>query len=765
MNKKFRQTIVVMVVIIATIMNGFGQTAVQASTQQTQTFVQESQPKAAKKKVSKIKVEYNKKAKIYNGEKCSKTFLKNKLHLRAYAVDKSGKKLNMSVKVKEQGEYLHASNGNITLTLVCDNKIKKIKLKAVPVKQVTVNKNNIKLTENKKLTKAMIKKTTFKVSWKDGKTEKNYKGAKCLDLGKRVKGKTFRVRFRIGNKIVTVKFPVKKETTPKPTPNPSPTPEPTPTPSVHTHVWKYVSKNKQEHERTCYCGKVETQKHTLGEWSYIKVASDVRYCSECNYLEIRKHEHTKEEPKDIQYSFSKSNDDGTHTLKGIYTCSICKQEVTVNKVEDCSYDISYEQSNEEDIHNLVKSCKICQHRIQEKGSCDYKDDWKYIDNNKEVRYCTQCNGEQTREHEHENEPNDLQYVCKESNNDGTHSLEGVYTCSICKQEVTVNKVEDCSYDVSYEQSNEEDIHNLVKSCKICQHQIQEKGSCDYKDDWKYINNGKEARYCTKCNGEQTREHEHENEPNDLQYVCKESNNDGTHTLEGVYTCSICEQEVTVNKVADCSYEVSYERTGVNDIHKIVKICSVCQYRTEEEGSCEPTGELKCRKVNSQIYEYYDCAQCGDWCQRSYHTEHKFGEWGYRDSREHIVYCICIEERKTETHNYVYDKEKQMVTCEGCHDTKPVINDHNHGKGTYRNMDLMQLVLNKEAYNELLDTGQQKNPIPNAESYCSRYDFLCRECGNTYCVYYDHSFENGVCTRKGYCGGIAEPNSIRSILEK
>ena len=131
--------------------------------------------------------------------------------MRAYAVDKSGKKLNMSVKVKEQGEYLHASNGNITLTLVCDNKTKKIKLKAVPVKQVTVNKNNIKLTENKKLTKAMIKKTTFKVSWKDGKTEKNYKGAKCLDLGKRVKGKTFRVRFRIGNKIVTVKFPVKKE--------------------------------------------------------------------------------------------------------------------------------------------------------------------------------------------------------------------------------------------------------------------------------------------------------------------------------------------------------------------------------------------------------------------------------------------------------------------------------------------------------------------------------------------------------------------------
>ncbi len=656
MNKKLRQTIVVMVVMIATIMNGFSQTAVQASTRQTQTLAKESQPKAAKKKVSKIIVKYNKKAPIYNGEKCSKTFLKNKLHLRAYAVDKSGKKLNISVKVKEQGEYLHASNGNITLTLVCDNKTKKIKLKAIAVKKV-VNKNNIKLTENKKLTKAMLKGLSFKVIWKDGKMEKKYKGGKCIDLGKRVKGKTFRVRFRIGNKIVTVKFPVKKETTPKPTPNPSPTPEPTPTPSVHTHVWKYVSKNKQEHERTCYCGKVETQKHTLGEWSYIKVASDVRYCSECNYLEIRKHEHTKEEPKDIQYSFSKSNDDGTHTLKGIYTCSICKQEVTVNKVEDCSYDISYEQSNEEDIHNLVKSCKICQHRIQEKGSCDYKDDWKYIDNNKEVRYCTQCNGEQTREHEHENEPNDLQYVCKESNNDGTH------------------------------------------------------------------------------------------------------------TLEGVYTCSICEQEVTVNKVADCSYEVSYERTGVNDIHKIVKICSVCQYRIEEEGSCEPTGELKCKKVYSQIYEYYDCAQCGDWCQRSYHTEHKFGEWEYRDSREHIVYCICIEERGTETHNYVYDKEKQMVTCEGCHDTKPVINDHNHGKGTYRNMDLMQLVLNKEAYNELLDTGQQKNPIPNAESYCSRYDFLCRECGNTYCVYYDHSFENGVCTRKGYCGGIAEPNSIRSILEK
>ena len=70
------------------------------------------------------------------------------------------------------------------------------------------------------------------------------------------------------------------------------------------------------------------------------------------------------------------------------------------------------------------------------------------------------------------------------------------------------------------------------------------------------------------------------------------------------------------------------------------------------------------------------------------------------------------------------------------------------------MDLMDLVMNKPAYNELISFSQISNPNPDPNSWCSRYEFRCSDCGLKYYVYFDHDFQDGNCTR-GYCGHIAQ----------
>jgi hypothetical protein len=249
----------------------------------------------------------------------------------------------------------------------------------------------------------------------------------------------------------------------------------------------------------------------------------------------------------------------------------------------------------------------------------------------------------------------------------------------------------------------------------------------------------------------------------LEYVFSASNNNGTHKFEASYTCSICQETVTVSRNEDCEYETTYEHTGINDTHLIVNDCVVCQHHTEKNGTCVPVGEIKYVKIYAQIYEYYDCELCGDMCRRAYHTVHHFLDWEYRDSDTHIRYCGCVEGRETADHAYQYssDGNSGTITCYECGDTKTVA-VHNHGYGVYDNMDKFDLVLS-EAYKEILSSSLIANPNPSTDSYCNRYDFRCRTCGGKYSVHFDHKYgDDGVCVFKS-CG-LVRPGEESVNLE-
>ena len=238
-------------------------------------------------------------------------------------------------------------------------------------------------------------------------------------------------------------------------------------------------------------------------------------------------------------------------------------------------------------------------------------------------------------------------------------------------------------------------------------------------------------------------------------------------MEASYPCGICQEVVIVIKNENCSYgEITYEQTGINDIHLEVQNCEICQHRKEKQAACVPVGELKYVMVYSQIYEYYDCDLCGDWCKRKYH-DHKYdtSSWEYYDLDMHRKYCVCGagEARLEEEHNFVYDKENSIMSCAGCQYSMPVA-PHEHGYDTCDEMGLMDII-SSPAYAEILSASQKANPNPAPESWCSRYEFSCHTCGIKYYIYYSHKFVDGKCSRTGYCGGIEQPGGVSSQSEE
>ena len=232
-----------------------------------------------------------------------------------------------------------------------------------------------------------------------------------------------------------------------------------------------------------------------------------------------------------------------------------------------------------------------------------------------------------------------------------------------------------------------------------------------------------------------------------------------------YVCTICQEDVSLSKNEECEYseEITYKQTGVNDIHLECQECIICHYVKETEGACVPIGELKIVKIYSQVYEYYDCELCKDMCKRVYHVNHQYQSWEKRDEDTHISYCICTEERQIEDHNYVYNKENGIVNCDICGYSKPVP-EHNHGLGVQDEMGLMDLINHPAYKTEILNKSQIANPNPSPSTYCSRYEFKCKTCGAKYYINYAHKFDgNGICTRKGYCGGIHQDGSTIEII--
>ncbi len=268
-----------------------------------------------------------------------------------------------------------------------------------------------------------------------------------------------------------------------------------------------------------------------------------------------------------------------------------------------------------------------------------------------------------------------------------------------------------------------------------------------------------------CGDIKQENHLHSEAPEDLEYKNPIQNKNGTHNLSASYPCDKCQKEVVLTKTEECPYEVSIEQIGINDIHIKNEDCPVCGHHKQKNETCTSDGIEKIIKVNAQVYEYENCTVCGDWTNRRYHINHIYGPWEERDEETHIRYCKCIEARETEKHDNVHneiDSDNHIVNgfiCEDCGYSRNT-NPHKHG---YRNMPLMEVLMNKDIYDNLESKSQEANPDKESTKYCSFYTVYCPESDCAiYKIYYDHNFVDGYCTRIGYCGGLKDPSYVEPI---
>jgi len=377
----------------------------------------------------------------------------------------------------------------------------------------------------------------------------------------------------------------------------------------HTHEYIWKNFDSMIEKGICSCGKEETRLHTLSDWKYGTI-SDERECTTCDYIDIRNH-----------------------------------------------------------IHNYTE--------------------WTIV-NDTETRKCLTCGKEETREHTHEF------------------------------------------------------------------------------SEWKFDGVNSDTRVCQTCKLEQTRDHIHTEVPEDLEYIYKSSNNDGTHTLEAKYTCEICGQEFSNIKTEECKFgKEEVENKGKNVLnepyneHYVTSSCEICDYENKVLKPCTPDSELKAIKLNGTIFEYYDCIECNGYVNRKEHTEHHIiYDDEYTTDTKHAGYCICVEHRDIGSHTYEFSKDPNsnidIATCTKCGYSKN-IPPHEHAKDE---MDLLDLVMSP-FYNDLLSFSPIANPNVSPYDYCNRLDFYCKICKAEYAIYYAHDFQNGNCTY-GHCGHIADPNYTYSI---
>lgn len=474
--------------------------------------------------------------------------------------------------------------------------------------------------------------------------------------------------------------------------------------SIHDHKFGEWIKEGITEKRTCEtCGKVEEREHshTFGEWTYNK-NGDFRICRFCGEKEERAHKH----------------EFGSWVTSGNVSKRVCG---TCGYEEKYVHADSHTHSFGEWIYGPDKDIRRC--------SCGYVDsrnhshslsEWKFVGNGKDARTCSTCGTEETREHIHD-------FGEWTSGSDGN-----TRTCNSCGYVETMDHTHEFS-------------------------------------EWNYAFNGKDTRICGTCGYIEERDHVHSEALEGLTYTYQKSNEDGTHAMGATYTCSICNQEVMDFKNVDCEYNPiqTYESVGITNpynIHYIVDTCDVCGYKNKTEQGCTKVGDKKYVRIYDNIYEYYDCAVCGGYVDRNYHTVHDYGDWEYYDDHNHRRSCPCngsfMRPDGTEqegdcyyqeaTHNMV-EQDGQMV-CPDCGYAIPLAPSCSHA---YDEMDLMDLVLSPY-YKDLLSKSQFSNPNPAPTDYCSRYDFKCSSCGAYYSIYYAHKFKDGKCTR-GYCGHIDDPN--------
>lgn len=324
--------------------------------------------------------------------------------------------------------------------------------------------------------------------------------------------------------------------------------------------------------------------------------------------------------------------------------------------------------NNDGTHNVTENanCNTCGHEITKRYNADCNlSEWTYNNTtNLDERECNLCGYEETRTHVHSEEPSDLQYSAN-SNDDGTHTLTAVYNCSICNKPITLNKEESCNF-----------------------------------TEWSYNFSTKlDERECDVCGYDETRTHVHSEEPSDLEYDIYQSNNNGTHKLIAIYDCSICNQEVTLYKDADCKYgewikkdefsckkecECGYILTKSHDFetvagtvqkndtigtHNETQEC-ICGATKSVEVDCTSDGKVEYYRVGNTVTEVEHCSVCLDVCVNDTHT-HDFGDNYIKPegiSDYHTRECVCGE-IDTAVHNFtdwvVNSEGKNTRECTEC----------------------------------------------------------------------------------------------------
>ncbi len=365
----------------------------------------------------------------------------------------------------------------------------------------------------------------------------------------------------------------------------------------------------------------------------------------------------------------------------------------------------------------------------------------------------------------EEEPNEPEHVCVFGNWTSKDNVDEHRVCSECGKE----EIRKHSFQIKVSFENLDDTQHIVKkeyACDTCEITYEESiNEAHRKTNWHYVGENLDSEECEDCDYAKTREHQHEAAPADLVYTFKSSNDDGTHVMETSYTCGLCREIIPLTKTEECNYEETRKMTdemhNMRNIHIVLKDCKVCSYHLEEEESCVSDGITFYFRYLSQIYSAETCTICRYRCNQKPHFDHTFGEWTYYDKDNHRRECPCTDAREEETHQYgEYDAAVGGFYCPVCDHTE-LVAPHNHGHGfagTWGDKYLMfDVVMNKDAYAELVDMSPIRNPNPSPEEYCSRLDFRCHTCGVPYSAYMRHEYKDGACV----CG-VVQPNSATLI---
>lgn len=455
---------------------------------------------------------------------------------------------------------------------------------------------------------------------------------------------------------VTPDVPVVPETPVQPSiPTPPTPPTPGPENPEHEHSWSdWRSLNDQKEVRTCSCGARQTRNHSYGAWSSNGNDTESRTCNTCGHTQTRDVEHTHD------WSDWSAFDDSQE----VRSCSCGEKEYRSH---------SYGAWSNNGNNTESRTCGTCGH-VQTRDIAHTHDwgAWEYLNDSLEQRECS-CGQTETREHSLGTPSVEYQ-----NNNDGTHTIITTKHCSTCNHDISTERTVTCDL-----------------------------------GDWTYNpTTGLDERVCNDCGYTETREHIHTDAPDNLVYGNATSNDDGTHTLTATYTCTSCNQTVTLTKDVSCDFsawldhgtyhsrscnECGYTEQNVHypdsngvqvtvsdreDHHIESYVCGDCGITISTEVACTSDNTVHYEEINGVTVEYSNCTECGQKCDERSHT-HNYGDWSYLDENNEVRSCGCGYGTETRSHNYgdwTYDTTSgQLVqTCSGCGHTKTKAHTHSYG---------------------------------------------------------------------------------------